>query len=112
MHSRRLAPLAGAALALAVVVGQITDKTTGQPLPGVEVMFLHKGDVHGAPAVYTNVNGNYRVRNLRPGPYRVTITSSDVPTKTFPTTIGPKESTHRLDRVACSITLDYTCNGP
>jgi hypothetical protein len=107
MDSRRIAPFLSAALAFAVVFGQITDKTTGQPLAGVEVLALRAG-VH-APVAYTDANGNYRLRNVPPGRYRISISSSDVPNEIFPLTIGAHETSHRLDLVACSITLDYSC---
>jgi hypothetical protein len=34
----RITPLASLALAVTLLSGEVTDRTTGQPLPGVEVL--------------------------------------------------------------------------
>lgn len=109
MHFHRLARVC-AALAFALVVGRITDKTTGQPLPGIDVLMVQPGSAHHAPHTYTDADGNYRLRNVPPGRYQVTISSDDVPAAVFTTTVGAHEKTHRLDLVACSVTLDYSCS--
>ena len=109
----RLAPLASLALAAAVLTGQVTDKTTGQPLPGVRVLLT----VHGSPATkrspagWTNAQGRYRIANVRPGTYDVSLSSDDVPTQLFHLKVGAK-SPQSADFVACSITLDYSCGAP
>lgn len=102
MLPSRLAPIA--TLVLAVLVGHITDKTTGQPLPGVEVLVTGAHSAHA----YTKADGSYRLAPLPAGKYLVTLSSDDVPTQLFHVTIGSgKQQT--LDLVACSITLDYSC---
>jgi hypothetical protein len=102
MHLRRLTPLA--ALAVAVLSGHLTDRTTGQPLTGVTVV---ASGAHGAKAV-TNDDGAFSLRGLAPGTYRITVQSDDVPPQSFALTVGkkPKQS---HDFVACSTTLDYSC---
>jgi Carboxypeptidase regulatory-like domain len=105
MVSSRLAPLS--TLLLAVLLGHITDKTTGQPLPGVEVLLTGPHSAH----TYTKADGTYRLPQVKPGRYLVTLSSDDVPTQLFHVTVGSgKEQT--LDLVACSISLDYSCGQP
>ena len=109
----RLAPFASLALALVVVSGQVTDKTTGQPLPGVRILLT----VHGAaatkrsPSGWTNADGRFRIVKVPSGTYDVSLSSDDVPTQVFRLKVGAKSS-QTADFVACSITLDYSCGQP
>jgi TonB-dependent starch-binding outer membrane protein SusC len=105
MYPARFAPFA--ALALAVLVGHVTDKTTGQPLPGLDVQVGGAHPLHARTAA----DGSYRVAGLKPGRYDVTISSDDVPPRSSQVTIG-NEKQHTLDVVACSVTLDYSCGQP
>ncbi|SRR5579884_1239034 len=109
----RLAPLASFALAAAVLVGQVTDKTTGQPLPGVRVLLTPHGTqtVRKAPAGWTSREGRYRIANVPPGKYDVSLSSDDVPTQLFTVTVRSNKN-QTADFVACSITLDYSCGRP
>ncbi|HYZ14801.1 MAG TPA: carboxypeptidase regulatory-like domain-containing protein [Candidatus Acidoferrum sp.] len=105
MLPSRFAPLS--TLLLAVLVGHVTDKTTGQPLPGVEVMLTGPHSAH----TYTKADGGYMLAQVKPGRYLVTLSSGDVPTQLFHVTVGSgKQQT--LDLVACSISLDYSCGTP
>jgi hypothetical protein len=105
MLPSRLAPVS--TLLLAVLLGHVTDKTTGQPLAGVEVLVTGKQSAH----TYTKADGMYRLPQLEPGRYLVTLSSGDVPTQLFHVTVGSsKEQTY--DLVACSISLDYSCGQP
>jgi protocatechuate 3,4-dioxygenase beta subunit len=106
MSPARYAPFA--ALLLALLVGHVTDKTTGQPLPGLDVQVGGAHPVHAK----TDAEGAYRVAGLKPGQYDVTISSDDVPPLTSHVTIGANEKQHTLDVVACSVTLDYSCGRP
>jgi hypothetical protein len=106
MSRERYAPFA--ALLLAVLVGTVTDKTTGQPLPGLDVQV---GGVHPLHA-RTGSDGSYRISGLKPGEYDVTISSDDVPPTTSHIKIGSNEKQHTLNVVACSVTLDYSCGRP
>jgi hypothetical protein len=90
---------AAVSLALAVLLGHVTDRTTGQALPGIAVS---AGKAHAK----TDANGNFRLAGLKPGSLTVTLTSDDVPPQDFPVSVGAK--THR-DFTVCSITLDYHC---
>jgi protocatechuate 3,4-dioxygenase beta subunit len=101
-----IAPLASIALAVTVLTGQVTDKTTGQPLPGVQVLLTAHGKKAGSG--YTNADGHYRIRKLTAGTYDVTLSSDDVPTQAFHVRIGTKPA-QTANVVACSITLDYSC---
>jgi hypothetical protein len=97
----RFAPLA--AVALAVLTGHVTDKTTSQPLTKVSV------EAHGPTTRTTTTNdeGDYTLRGLKPGRYHVTLSSEDVPPQSFDVTVGKQTTKH--DFVACSTTLDYSC---
>jgi protocatechuate 3,4-dioxygenase beta subunit len=107
MRYHRFSPLAALGLALAVVTGHVTDRTTGQPLAGVRVALSGTTTISAT----TKADGSYRIRGVKPGRYAVTLSSDDVPPQRFDITIAPsaKPSTH--DFVACSTTLDYSCRG-
>lgn len=102
---RHLAP--GVALALAVLAGHVTDRTTGQPLPGVHVALSGGGSL----SAVTNSDGGYHIRNVKPGHYTVTLSSNDVLPQHYDVTIRPTDKTRTADFVACSTTLDYNCSG-
>jgi Carboxypeptidase regulatory-like domain len=102
MVASRLAPVA--TLMLAVLVGRITDRTTGQPLAGVEVLVTGTQSAH----TFTKADGTYRLPSVKPGRYLVTLESDDVPTQLFHVTVGTGNQ-QRLDLIACSISLDYQC---
>lgn len=89
-----------AAVALAIVTGQVTDRTTGQPMPGVRVAI-------GSAQTKTGADGTYRLAGVRPGARVVNAFSDDVPPQSFTVTVG-KGTVHRSFAV-CSITLDYSC---
>lgn len=107
MQYHRFAPLAALGLALAVVTGHVTDRTTGQPLAGVRVA------LNGATtaSATTKGDGSYRIRDVKPGHYVVTLSSDDVPPQRFDITIAPSVKPGTHDFVACSTTLDYSCRG-
>ncbi len=92
------------ALALAILVGNITDRTTGQPLTGVDVTVQSSSAQHAR----SNDAGTYTLGNLHPGRYTLTLRSDDVPPQTFEVVIGTAK-TQRLNIIACSTTLDYSC---
>ena len=107
MQSHRFSPLAAFGLALAVITGHVTDRTTGQPLAGVRVA------LSGATtaSATTKADGSYRLRDVKPGHYAVTLSSDDVPPQRFDITIAPSAKSSTRDFVACSTTLDYSCRG-
>jgi hypothetical protein len=94
----RIAPLA-----LAILVGSVLDRTTGQPLPGVAIV---AGNVHAT----SHADGSFRLTNLKPGALTLSLTSDDVPPQTVTVTVG--NSTTRHDVRVCSTTLDYNCGPP
>ncbi len=96
MH--RLAPLA-----LAILVGSVLDRTTGQPLPKVAI-------VAGSSHATSRADGSFRLPNLKPGAVTLSLTSDDVPPQTVTVTVG--SSTTRHDIRVCSTTLDYNCGPP
>lgn len=53
------------------IAGIVTDKETGEPLPGVNVIVVGGGDVNGAA---TNTNGYYSIINIPVGEYSVKVT--------------------------------------
>jgi hypothetical protein len=99
--SRRLC----VALAVTLLSGQIVDRTTGQPLAGVDVSVA--GSAKIAPA-RTGDAGRYTLRGLRPGRYTLNVSSDDVPPQTFAVVVGSRP-TQRFNIIACSTTLDYSC---
>lgn len=90
-----------AAIAAAVLMGHLTDATTGQPLVGVTVSA-------GAVSARTDARGAFVLRGLAAKTYDVTLQSSDVPVVHRSVRVG--SGTNRHDFTACSTTLDYGCN--
>jgi len=89
---------------LAVLVGTITDRTTGQPLPGVQVSL-------GAAHATSHADGSYRLSGLKPGHATVTVSSADgVPPQRFSVVVG--SATSHADFSVCNIALDYNCGVP
>jgi protocatechuate 3,4-dioxygenase beta subunit len=92
-------------IAVTIVTGQIVDRTTGQPLTGVDV------GVAGGPKVAparTNDAGKYTLHGVAPGKYTLTLSSDDVPPQTF-TLVVKAAKTQQFNLTACSTTLDYSC---
>jgi protocatechuate 3,4-dioxygenase beta subunit len=95
---------ASALAAFAVVLsGHVLDRTTGQPLAGVQVRAGH------AHAV-TDRAGRYALRGLRAGAVAITLESDDVPAQHITVTVGTGATVRDLR--ACSTTLDYNCSAP
>jgi hypothetical protein len=108
LSQRRAAPFGhwlSFALAVTVLSGQILDRTTGQPLAGVDVSV--QGSAKIAPA-RTNDAGRYALRGLARGRYTLGISSDDVPPQTFAVVVGAGPTQH-FNITACSTTLDYSC---
>ncbi len=61
--------------------GRVTDKKTGEPLLGVNIVF--KGTYYGA---VTDINGSYRVKNVNAGTYYVEISFIGYKTVQFTST--------------------------
>lgn len=101
MKLSRLTAAASSA-ALAVLVGHVTDKTTGQPLPGVTITI---GPHHAT----TDAHGAYRLTGLAPGHYTMSAGSKDVPPQNKSVDVKQSIQTMTLDLVLCSTTLDYSC---
>ncbi len=91
-----------AVLMLAVIVGTVSDRTTGQPMPYVT---LAVGAVHTTSAP----DGTYRLAGVKPGHATLTASSNDAPPQPFSIVVG-KATTH-VDLHICSVTLDYNCGG-
>jgi hypothetical protein len=89
--------------ALAVLVGNLGDRTTGQPLAGVVVTL---GSAHAT----SHADGSFRLTGLKPGRATLSVSSDDVPPQQFPVTVGA--STTRVNLRVCSTTLDYNCGPP
>jgi protocatechuate 3,4-dioxygenase beta subunit len=89
--------------ALAVLVGHVTDKTTGQPLANVTIAV-------GAQHTTTDAHGAYRLTGVSPGHYTLSASSKDVPPQHRSVVIKSGAPT-TLDLVLCSTTLDYSCAG-
>lgn len=92
-----------AALAVTILIGHVTDKTTGQPLAGVQITAA----VHSSHAVATtNQHGLFHL-NLPPGRYTLHLSSADVPPQQHQVVVKGKRQSVTLQ--ACSTTLDYSC---
>ncbi len=96
---------ASVVLVLTILVGQITDRTTGQPLTGVDISV--QGGAKITPT-RSNDAGGYTLRGLAPGRYALTVSSDDVPPQTFEVIVHNAKSQH-FNITACSTTLDYSC---
>ena len=59
------------ALEAQVVRGQITDRSSGSPIPGVLVSLLRDGGATAAISVLSNARGEYAIRATEPGRYRL-----------------------------------------
>jgi hypothetical protein len=92
-------------LALTVLAGYVVDRTTGQPLTGVDVQV--EGGAKVAPA-RTNDAGKYTLRGLAPGRYTLTLRSDDVPPQHFEIVVRAGKA-QQFNITACSTTLDYSC---
>ena len=92
-------------LAVAILSGNIVDKTTGQPLTDVEVRVNGAG---GVTPAHSDAAGHYTLRGLSPGRHTLTLSSDDVPPQTFEVVINGNKPQH-FDMTACSTTLDYSC---
>ncbi len=88
------------AAAVATLSGQITDRTTGQPLAGIHVVAGHR-------SATTNADGRYVLRALGARPYTLRFQSRDVPPQSVTVTL--RRGANRRDFHACSTTLDYGC---
>jgi Carboxypeptidase regulatory-like domain len=91
------------ALAFAILIGTISDRTTGQPMPGVTVTF-------GAAHAVSHADGTYKLTGVKPGRGSLGVSSDDVPPQHFAVTAG--SGTSRADLRVCSTTLDYNCGLP
>lgn len=93
-----------ASLAFALLLGHITDRTTGQPLRGVHVAVE---STHAAPHAVTDAHGRFRLAGVRPGTVTLRYFSDDVPPQTL--TVDVHGSKQAISITACSTTLDYSC---
>lgn len=93
-----------AVAALAVLVGHVTDATTGQPLPNVTVTI-------GTHHATTDSHGAYKLTGLAPGHYKLSASSDDVPPQKRDVLVKQQSAPTVLDVVLCSTTLDYGCGG-
>lgn len=103
--NRSLIP-AAAALAFTVLLGQITDRTTGQPLRNVAVQVTQG---HTMLRARTDENGRFELKGVKPGSHSLRYLSDDVPPQTVSITV--KGAKQRISITACSTTLDYSCAG-
>ena len=92
------------ALAFTLLLGQITDKTTGQPLRGVAVS-AQSG--HTSLHAVTDSHGRFRFAGVRPGALMLHYSSDDVPPQSA--TVNVHGSKQLVGITACSTTLDYSC---
>lgn len=105
MTRSRLLP-AGAALALTLLVGHITDRTTGQPLAGVRVTLRA---AHKTLAATTDRHGTFRLPDVPAGARTLQYSSDDVPPQSARVHVGGRKQSIAI--TACSTTLDYSCAG-
>ena len=67
-----LAPL-GAAMAQGSVRGKVVDKATGEAIEFVNIMVTPKGSTQMAGGVISDINGAFRIDNLKYGTYVLTV---------------------------------------
>jgi protocatechuate 3,4-dioxygenase beta subunit len=104
---QRLAVALSTACALTILVGQITDRTTGQPLRGVQVQVRQGTSTLRA---VSDESGRFTLSGVHPGVHVVRYGSNDVPPARVSVSVhGTKQLLHIK---ACSTTLDYSCAGP
>ncbi len=101
---RLFAPLA--ALALVILVGRITDRTTGQSLAGLEI--TANGPSHARAR--TDADGRYIFRSLRPGRYLIDVRGKGVPTVAKHIVLHDGKVTENI--TVCNVALDYSCANP
>lgn len=90
--------------ALAVLIGTITDKTTGQPLEHVTVT-----TTTGSHTLRTRTDsaGHFVLRPIGDGAYTLHFSSRDIPPQTAQ--VHVRGASTRVMLQACSMTLDYSC---
>lgn len=95
------------AVAFTLLLGQITDKTTGQPLHGV-----HLDLSQGSATLHaiSSDDGRFKIRGVKPGTHTLRYWSADVPPRTL--SIAIRGAKTQIGITACSTTLDYSCAGP
>lgn len=81
-----------AVLANGKIAGRVTEATTGEPLPGVQVFITdtQQGTV-------TDVDGYYAIINVRPGNYTVSFRFVGFTTQTFTDVPVEPDKTYTLD---------------
>ncbi len=99
--NRRANALAAAFVA-AVLIGQVRDATTGQPLPNVTIAV-------GSKQTKTDAHGRYRLSGVSAGTHTVDASSDDVPPQHRSVRVGSGQT--EFDFKVCSTTLDYACGG-
>jgi hypothetical protein len=90
------------AIALVIVAGSISDRTTGQPLPGVTVTI-------GAAHAVSRADGSFRLSVAKAGAAVLSVSSDDVPPQQFNVKLAPPA---HVNLRVCSTTLDYNCGPP
>jgi hypothetical protein len=80
------------ALVFLTVVGRVIDETSRLPLGGVRV------HAEGATRADTTTDrqGNFRIKDLKPGPYVVTTQSGNVPSQVFFVKVDGSATMHLL----------------
>jgi cytochrome c556 len=96
MNERRAFRAAG--LLAALLIGIVSDRTTGQPLPGVTVSI---GAIHAV----TRADGSFKLAGVKAGRATLNAESDDVPPQHFPVTVGKASS--RADLRVCSTTQAF-----
>ena len=94
------------ALAFTLLLGQITDRTTGQPLVGVHIDLSQGRTTLRAT---TGTDGRFRLAGVRPGRHVLHYSSDDVPPQQATVSVRGTRTSLRI--TACSTTLDYSCGG-
>src|SRR5690242_20201078 len=93
-----------AALAFGLLLGQITDRTTGQPLRNVQIQVTQG---RATLRARTGADGRFKIKGITPGRHTLRYSSDDVPPQTLSITV--KGAKQQISITACSTTLDYSC---
>jgi len=101
LASGALAALPAAAQQSGAIVGRVTDRASGNPVPDANVLIV--GSTRGAR---TNDQGRYRIVGVPAGTYAVRVVRLGYVAATQQVTVGAADVTADFDMVTAAVTID------